>query len=56
MVRRGTSARPASAAEVAARLDRGLPGTATRPGRRALWLAILATLIAGAALAYVLLA
>jgi hypothetical protein len=44
-----------SAAEVATRLDRCLPGSAAKPAWRALWLAIGATLIAGTALAYVLL-
>jgi serine/threonine-protein kinase len=54
LLEKDPAARPASAAEVATRLDRCLPGTGTKPAWRALWLAILATLIAGAALAYVL--
>jgi serine/threonine protein kinase len=54
LLEKDPAARPASAAEVATRLDR-LSGTGAKPARRALWLAILAALIAGAALAYVLL-
>ena len=55
LLEKDPAARPASAAEVATRLDRCLPGAAAKPAWRALWLAIGATLIAGAALAYVLL-
>jgi serine/threonine-protein kinase len=54
LLEKDPAARPASAAEVAAGLDRCLPGTGAKPARRALWLAMLATLIAGAGLAYVM--
>jgi serine/threonine-protein kinase len=52
LLEKDPAARPASAAEVASRLDSSMP---TGSSRRSLWLAIVAVLISGGAFAYALL-